>query len=238
MSKENEIFEIPQEENHNEVINGIDSKNQIKPKKARKKRELTEEQKEVLRERLKKAREARKLKSSSKSKQIKNHNKVINDSKGIKVKEEEKLNSENLVVAKQRTSEIETVIESDSEKNTTAEPEPDLNDLDNTEKEIMNLQLDIEEMNEKLTKKKKRSENAKKGAIIRQRQNIDSIVEKKVNEKLAKLNSVVQDEVKKRKAPKKTEPVKKAPEVALKVDPPKPKVKPVGIGCNTPFWAM
>ena len=206
MSVEDEIFEIPQEE---------------KPKKTRKKRELTEEQKNVLRERLKKAREARKLKSSSKTKQIK---KVNNDSKN-----------------KDKPSEVETVIESDTDINTTVEPETeiDLNDVDTTDKEIMNLQLDIEEMNEKLNKKKKRSENAKKGVMIRQRQNIDSIVEKKVNEKLAKLNSVVQEEVNRRKAPvKKVEPVKKAPEVAPKVEPPKPKPKPVGIGLNTPFWAL
>ena len=206
MSVEDEIFEIPQEE---------------KPKKTRKKRELTEEQKNVLRERLKKAREARKLKSSSKTKQIK---KVNNDSKN-----------------KDKPSEVETVIESDTDINTTVEPETeiDLNDVDTTDKEIMNLQLDIEEMNEKLNKKKKRSENAKKGGMIRQRQNIDSIVEKKVNEKLAKLNSVVQEEVNRRKAPvKKVEPVKKAPEVAPKVEPPKPKPKPVGIGLNTPFWAL
>lgn len=205
MSAEDEIFEIPQEE---------------KPKKTRKKRELTEEQKDVLRERLKKAREARKLKSSSKSKQIKNNN-----------------NSK----TKDKPSEVETVIESDTDNNTTAEPETeiDLNDVDTTDKDILNLQLDIEEMNEKLNKKKKRSENAKKGVMIRQRQNIDSIVEKKVNEKLAKLNSVVQEEVNRRKAPvKKVEPVKKAPEVAPKVEPPKQKPKPVGIGLNTPFWAL
>jgi hypothetical protein len=223
---ENEIFEIPPDN---------------KLKKTRKKRELTEEQKDVLRERLKKAREARKLKSSSKTK-IKNNNKVNSNSERIKVN-----NLEN----KETPSEIETIIESDSENNTTveAETEIDLNDIDTTDKDIMNLQLDIDEMNEKLNKKKKRSANAKKGVIIRQRQNIDSIVEKKVNEKLAKLNSIVQDEVKRRKAPPKNHnkvindskgikaPVV-APKVAPKVEPPKPKPKPVSVGLNTPFWAL
>jgi len=205
---ENEIFEIPVD----------DTDNEVKVKKPRKKRELSEDQKEVLRERLKKAREARKLKAGSK-KEIKK-------------------------IKKEIPSEVETIIESDSDNNTTVEltediNEIDLNDVATTDKEIMNLQLDINEMNEKLNKKKKKTANTRKGVIIRQRQNIDHIVEMKVNEKLAKLNSVVQGEMKRRTAPpKKVEHTIKAPVVALKTEPPKPKLKPVSIGLNTPFWAL
>ena len=217
---ENEIFEIPVD----------DTDNEVKVKKPRKKRELSEDQKEVLRERLKKAREARKLKAGSK-KEIKK-------------------------IKKEIPSEVETIIESDSDNNhnevinncnainTTVEltediTEIDLNDVATTDKEIMNLQLDINEMNEKLNKKKKKTANTRKGVIIRQRQNIDHIVEMKVNEKLAKLNSVVQGEMKRRTAPpKKVEHTIKAPVVALKTEPPKPKLKPVSIGLNTPFWAL
>ena len=132
---EDEIFEIP------------------KPKKERKKKVLTEERKEQLREQLKKAREVRRM---NKSKQTKK--------KEIDVSEK---------------METETIIESDTEPQTTTE-DVKLEDLGDEEQEILNIQLDIEEMNNKLNKKKKRTVQQKKGVIIKQRQTINDIVEKKV----------------------------------------------------------
>ena len=208
---EDEIFEIP------------------KPKKERKKKVLTEERKEQLREQLKKAREVRRMNKS-------------------------KLNSSNLVVPKERKTkkkatpkndvseqmETETIIESDTEPQTTTE-DVNLEDLGNEEQEILNIQLDIEEMNNKLNKKKKRTVQQKKGVIIKQRQTINDIVEKKVNERFAKLNSVVQEEVNRRKP--KPAPVKAPAPAPVKVQPaPTPAPPPVPVkappvGFKTPFWA-
>lgn len=208
---EDEIFEIP------------------KPKKERKKKVLTEERKEQLREQLKKAREVRRMNKS-------------------------KLNSSNLVVPKERKTkkkatpkndvseqmETETIIESDTEPQTTTE-DVNLEDLGNEEQEILNIQLDIEEMNNKLNKKKKRTVQQKKGVIIKQRQTINDIVEKKVNERFAKLNSVVQEEVNRRKP--KPAPVKAPTPAPVKVQPaPTPAPPPVPVkappvGFKTPFWA-
>lgn len=193
---EDEIFEIP------------------KPKKERKKKVLTEERKEQLREQLKKAREVRRM---NKSKQTKK--------KEIDVSEK---------------METETIIESDTEPQTTTE-DVKLEDLGNEEQEILNIQLDIEEMNNKLNKKKKRTVQQKKGVIIKQRQTINDIVEKKVNERFAKLNSVVQEEVNRRKP--KPAPVKApapAPVKAQPAPPPAPPPVPVKappVGFKTPFWA-
>ena len=193
---EDEIFEIP------------------KPKKERKKKVLTEERKEQLREQLKKAREVRRM---NKSKQTKK--------KEIDVSEK---------------METETIIESDTEPQTTTE-DVKLEDLGDEEQEILNIQLDIEEMNNKLNKKKKRTVQQKKGVIIKQRQTINDIVEKKVNERFAKLNSVVQEEVNRRKP--KPAPVKApapAPVKAQLAPPPAPPPVPVKappVGFKTPFWA-
>ena len=199
---EDEIFEIP------------------KPKKERKKKVLTEERKEQLREQLKKAREVRRMNKS-------------------------KLNSSNLVVPKERKTkkkeidvsekmETETIIESDTEPQTTTE-DVKLEDLGNEEQEILNIQLDIEEMNNKLNKKKKRTVQQKKGVIIKQRQTINDIVEKKVNERFAKLNSVVQEEVNRRKP--KPAPIKAPAPAPVKVQPTPAPVKAPPVGFKTPFWA-
>ena len=136
--------------------------------------------------------------------------------------------------------ETETIIESDTEPQTTTE-DVNLEDLGNEEQEILNIQLDIEEMNNKLNKKKKRTVQQKKGVIIKQRQTINDIVEKKVNERFAKLNSVVQEEVNRRKP--KPAPVKAPTPAPVKVQPaPTPAPPPVPVkappvGFKTPFWA-
>ena len=187
---EDEIFEIP------------------KPKKERKKKVLTEERKEQLREQLKKAREVRRM---NKSKQTKK--------KEIDVSEK---------------METETIIESDTEPQTTTE-DVKLEDLGDEEQEILNIQLDIEEMNNKLNKKKKRTVQQKKGVIIKQRQTINDIVEKKVNERFAKLNSVVQEEVNRRKP--KPAPVKAPAPAPVKVQPTPAPVKAPPVGFKSPFWA-
>ena len=203
---EDEIFEIP------------------KPKKERKKKVLTEERKEQLREQLKKAREVRRM---NKSKQTKKKVTPKNDAKSINIDVSEKM-------------ETETIIESDTEPQTTTE-DVNLEDLGNEEQEILNIQLDIEEMNNKLNKKKKRTVQQKKGVIIKQRQTINDIVEKKVNERFAKLNSVVQEEVNRRKP--KPAPVKAPTPAPVKVQPaPTPAPPPVPVkappvGFKTPFWA-
>ena len=203
---EDEIFEIP------------------KPKKERKKKVLTEERKEQLREQLKKAREVRRM---NKSKQTK---KKVTPEKEIDVSE--------------------TIIDSDTEPQTTTE-DVNLEDLGNEEQEILNIQLDIEEMNNKLNKKKKRTVQQKKGVIIKQRQTINDIVEKKVNQQFAKLNSVLQEEVNRRKpkpapAPVKVQPkpapapvkVQPAPAPApVKVQPAPVPVKAPPVGFKSPFWA-
>lgn len=215
---EDEIFEIP------------------KPKKERKKKVLTEERKEQLREQLKKAREVRRMNKSK----LNSSNLVVPKERKTKKKVTPKNDAKSINIDVSEKMETETIIESDTEPQTTTE-DVNLEDLGNEEQEILNIQLDIEEMNNKLNKKKKRTVQQKKGVIIKQRQTINDIVEKKVNERFAKLNSVVQEEVNRRKP--KPAPVKAPTPAPVKVQPaPTPAPPPVPVkappvGFKTPFWA-
>lgn len=206
---ENEIFDIPE-----------------KPKK---KRVMTEEQKQVLRDRLKLAREAKKAnrekRKTAKAKAPepepeKVESKVENDSPSVS------------------TDEDKTVID-------LSEPKLDLDDIDDQEKDILNLQLDIEELNNKIKTKKKKN-NYARGVVINRRRkeqqekDIENEVNRRLNERLASKEKVntPQDQPKKDKKDEvKISSMKKENQVKSSYTPPV-QTRPAPVGMKKPFWAL
>jgi hypothetical protein len=159
--KENEIFE--------------------KPKKKVKK-ELSDERKQALREQLIKARKV------AKDKREANKKKVDEMAKSEQPPKEEKKS------VPEKVDVTMTETEGDIEKKVAPpSPPPDTTDDDINIDEILNIQMDLEEARQKKKEQREANKKTKQGIFARKAKqkevNIDEIVERKLNEKLSKLNN-------------------------------------------------
>lgn len=144
-----------------------------KPKKVKVKKELSEERKQALRDQLK---EARKKARENREARVKK----VNDM----VKSETATNVDNTM------TETATDVEPEPK---VAIIEPNTPDETSDDDDIINLQMDIEEMKGQLqerTKSTSKRRAEKKDILFKKRnQNIEDIVEKKLSERLSKLNT-------------------------------------------------
>lgn len=143
------------------------------PDKPKKKRVMSEEQKEVLRERLKLAREKKRLNRESKS------------------KPKPKPNLE--TIPENEVEPPSPHVSSDDETHIDLS-EPNLDIPDDNETDILKLQMDIEDLNMKLKKNKKQKTTARqiiynRNRKAKQAQDIERLVNEKVNQKLSQKTS-------------------------------------------------
>lgn len=182
------------------------------PEKPKKKRVMSDEQKEVLRERLKLAREKKRLNRESKSKP--------------KSKSKPEMN-EVEPPSPHVTSDEETHIDLS---------EPNLDIPDDNETDILKLQMDIEDLNMKLKKNKKQKTTARqiiynRNRKAKQAQDIERLVNEKVNQKLSQKTAppVIQQSVP--PPPKQTPIIQNQP---LKPPPVPQTAQP--LGRRKPMW--
>jgi hypothetical protein len=206
--KENEIFE--------------------KPKTKKVKKELSPERKQALREQLIKAR------AVAKEKREANKKKVDEMAKSEQPPKEESPKVD--VTMTETEGDIKKTIAPPS-------PTPETTDDDINIDEILNIQMDIEEARAK--KKEKREANKKKAkGIFANKQNkqkelnIDEIVERKLNERLSKLNNKTESKPQEKPKVEKKVSIQEPPKISNVVKPeaPKPKPKPIS-SFSRPWWS-
>ena len=186
------------------------------PEKPKKKRVMREEQKEILRERLKAAREAKKNK------------------RNLKKKPKDDIQS---IDTPQETTDDETTIDIEPPKENNDMQSNDniqsisLNDIDETEKDILNLQLDIEELTQKVKTKKRKNNNTRGMVINNRKKNIEDEINKRVNERM-------NDFKKAREIEQKVQKSQPSPQQNKKIEPPKIVKKIAPVGMKKPFWAL
>ena len=197
------------------------------PEKPKKKRVMSDEQKEVLRERLKLAREKKRLNRESKSKpksksitQYSNNSTKSNEPQ-LETIDEVEPSSPHV------TSDEETHIDLS---------EPNLDIPDDNETDILKLQMDIEDLNMKLKKNKKQKTTARqiiynRNRKAKQAQDIERLVNEKVNQKLSQKTAppVIQQSVP--PPPKQTPIIQNQP---LKPPPVPQTAQP--LGRRKPMW--
>lgn len=195
-----------------------DNENEIfeKPKIKKVKKELSDERKQELRDQLSKARAVAKERREANKKKV-----------------DEMAKSEDITM-----TETEGDIDN-SMNNTVAPASPAPETTDDETNNILQLQMDIEEAR---LKKKEKTDKKKKGVFANKKKqlNLDELVEKKVNEKLSKLNNKNNLENSSKPQEKKVSinstnielPKPEAP----KPEAPKPKPKPIS-SFSRPWWS-
>jgi len=188
------------------------------PDKPKKKRVMSEEQKEVLRERLKLAREKKRLNRESKSKP--------------KPKSEPKL--ETIPESNEIQPPTPHVSSDDETKIDLSEPNLDI--PDDNETDILKLQMDIEDLNMKLKKTKKQKTTARqiiynRNRKAKQAQDIESLVNEKVNQRLSQKTAPQATQLSVKPQIKPTPVIQNQP---LKPAPVPRIVQP--LGQRKPFW--
>ena len=186
------------------------------PQKPKKKRVMTEEQKDVLRERLKLAREKKRLNRESKSKPK---------------SAPEPVNKDIQLLTPPMSSDDETNIDLS---------EPNLDIPDDNETDILKLQMDIEDLNMKLKKNKKQKTTARqiiynRNRKMKQAQDIERLVDIKVNQKLGQKTTQQTVKPPTVKPPTVKPPTVKPPTVKPPTVKPPPR-KPAPLGKRKPFW--
>lgn len=208
--KENEIFE--------------------KPKKKVKK-EISDERKQQLREQLIKARQVAKEKREANKKKV------------DEMAKSEEPPKEQPQVEKPKVDITMTETEGDIEKSVAPpSPPPDTTDDDINIDEILNIQMDLEEARAKKKAQREANKKTKNGIFARKAKqkevNIDELVEKKLNEKLAKLNNKSESKPQDKPKVEKKVSIQEPPKVSNVVKPeaPKPKPKPIS-SFSRPWWS-
>ena len=199
-----------------------------KPKKERKKRELSQEQKDAFRERMRAGREEAKKKRS----------------KQMKSKKVDVTMTETKSDVKPDTP-VETTDDDNQTEINLEEPvkvEVKEDDVSNLDKELINLQLDIEE----LKGKKKRNNNTKKAVIIKKTNQtrkldddyIHSLVDKRIKSLVDQGNKTKADRL--RKNQENLNKIHQEQSIAKKTLPPQPPPKPKVYNINgaKPWWDL
>ena len=191
-----------------------------KPK--RKKKELTQEQKEAFKERMRAGREAARKKRGEKTKEKKEEKKEEKSVEPVDVTLTETAPDTPVQTTEEQ---VETEINLD-------EPiQVNENDISELDKELINLQLDIEELKKNKTKKK----NTTKSVIIKKKQQsrkldddyIQSLVDKRIQKLVEEGNKAKAEQLRKKQENK---------QVIQTVEKPLPKPKPYRIGGQKPWW--
>ncbi len=192
-----------------------DNENEIfeKPKVKKVKKELSDERKQELRDQLSKARAVAKERREANKK---------------KVDEMAKSEEPQDITMTETEGDIDN-----SMNNTVAPASPAPETTDDETNNILQLQMDIEEAR---LKKKEKTDKKKKGVFANKKKqlNLDELVEKKVNEKLSKLNNKNLENSSKPQEKKVSIQELPKPE-APKPEAPKPKAKPIS-SFSRPWW--
>jgi hypothetical protein len=203
-----------------------DNENEIfeKPKVKKVKKELSDERKQALRDQLSKARAVAKERREANKKKV-----------------DEMASEEPHVKPKVDITMTET-------EGDISPPSPPPETTDDETNNILQLQMDIEEAR---LKKKEKTDKKKKGVFAQRQINIDEIVERKLNEKLSKLNNKNNLENKSKPQEKKVSTNSKNIDNSMnntnnlkqslnksnvvKPEAPKPKAKPIS-SFSRPWW--